>query len=557
MTHNLPTLSPFDAGSNPSEAWRHWKEDLEDYIEALRYSQESESTKTALFRHVCGDELKKQYRSFDLEPGAGSSEVSLKQVPQEFDKYFADYQKEIYVSLKFLEIKQEKGEKFTDFYSRLRCAIVDCNYGQAQDRMLRDKIVQGISDKALQERLIRETNRAKKTLHNIISECKAAEHSKAQATEMSENKISVDALRKNKHRSNLAQRTQIKECKRCGRKHEPKKCAAFGTVCRKCGGKNHWKKMCGTKPKQRVHTVERTKDSDSEFIYLGEVKTVDAVDSNNASVWYQKITVNKNEVNFKLDTGAQVNIISKSKCYLTCKTKKLTKTLKFLVTTLESSLILGLQACQGLGLIERGYQVKRGKKQNEETPEQVIQEFADVFTGMGKLNGTVKIKIKENVTPHFAALRKVPLALHEKVKQELNRMVETGIIAKVDEPTEWLSNMVVINTPKKLRICLDPRQLNEAIQRPYYPIPTAEALMTKLQGCKIFTILDAKNGFWQLPLQEVSSYLTTFTMPWERFRFLVLPFGLNNAPEEFQRAMEEIFSNEKEINPYFDDFIRT
>ncbi|GFV78350.1 retrovirus-related Pol polyprotein from transposon 17.6 [Trichonephila clavipes] len=98
------------------------------------------------------------------------------------------------------------------------------------------------------------------------------------------------------------------------------------------------------------------------------------------------------------------------------------------------------------------------------------------------------------------------------------------IIRKVEEPTEWVSNMVVINSPKKLRICLDPRSLQyEAIQRPHYPIPIADALITKLQGGKVFTILDAKNGFWQLPLDEESSYLTTFCTTWGRYRFLVLP----------------------------------
>ncbi|GFS95875.1 retrovirus-related Pol polyprotein from transposon 17.6 [Nephila pilipes] len=64
---------------------------------------------------------------------------------------------------------------------------------------------------------------------------------------------------------------------------------------------------------------------------------------------------------------------------------------------------------------------------------------------------------------------------------------------------------------------------------------------------------DAKNGFWQLPLDEESSYLTTFCTPWGRYRFLVLPFGLNSAPEEFQKAMDEIYEEDEDINPYFDD----
>ncbi|GFQ82583.1 retrovirus-related Pol polyprotein from transposon opus [Trichonephila clavata] len=78
-------------------------------------------------------------------------------------------------------------------------------------------------------------------------------------------------------------------------------------------------------------------------------------------------------------------------------------------------------------------------------------------------------------------------------------------------------------------------------------------LLQSCKGGKVFTILDAKNGFWQLPLDEESSYLTTFCTPWGRYRFLVFPFGLNSAPEEFQKAMDEIYEEDEDINPYFDD----
>ncbi|GFS74138.1 reverse transcriptase domain-containing protein [Trichonephila clavipes] len=130
-----------------------------------------------------------------------------------------------------------------------------------------------------------------------------------------------------------------------------------------------------------------------------------------------------------------------------------------------------------------------------ETPELILKEFADVFTGTGRLKRIVNIKLKENSVPHVAAPRKVPLAMNNKVVEELSNMVEAGIISKVEEPTEWVRNMVVIDSPKIFRICLDPRPLNEAIQRPHYPIRTADALITKLKGGKLFTILDAKRWF--------------------------------------------------------------
>ncbi|GFS56116.1 reverse transcriptase domain-containing protein [Trichonephila inaurata madagascariensis] len=170
MANNLPMIPAFEAGTNPSESWRHWKEEFEDYLEALRYSEAPEKTKTALFRHLCGEELKKQLQAFDLKLNDGCEGVTLQQVLQEFDKYFLDHQNEVFASFKFLEIKQEQGEKFTDYYSRLRNAVVECNYGESQDCMLRDKLIQGLLDKALQERLIRETSKKARALQEVVSE---------------------------------------------------------------------------------------------------------------------------------------------------------------------------------------------------------------------------------------------------------------------------------------------------------------------------------------------------------------------------------------------------
>ncbi|GFQ84809.1 uncharacterized protein TNCT_344861 [Trichonephila clavata] len=157
---------------------------------------------------------------------------------------------------------------------------------------------------------------------------------------------------------------------------------------------------------------------------------------------------------FKLDTGSQVNVICKSEL-LKWEEKPAVRKCKTAVLDYSDNRVpvLGLEACRELGLIQRLNMIY---KSPIETPELILKEFADVFTGTGRLNRIVKVKLKENSVPHVAAPREVPLAIHNKVK-ELNNIVEAGIISKVEEPTEWVSNMVVINSPKKLRICLDPR----------------------------------------------------------------------------------------------------
>jgi len=70
---------------------------------------------------------------------------------------------------------------------------------------------------------------------------------------------------------------------------------------------------------------------------------------------------------------------------------------------------------------------------------------------------------------------------------------------------------------KKSRVCLDPSDLNKAILRQQYSIPTAAEVLCKLAGEKIFTVLDEKDGFWRIKLEDESSLLCTFNTPWGKY----------------------------------------
>lgn len=84
---------------------------------------------------------------------------------------------------------------------------------------------------------------------------------------------------------------------------------------------------------------------------------------------------------------------------------------------------------------------------------------------------------------------------------------------------------------------MDPSDLNKAIKRAHYPLPTIEQILPKLRNAKVFSLLDAKDGFWQVKLSEQSSLLTCFNTPFGRYRWNVMPFGISSAPEEYQRRM--------------------
>ena len=130
------------------------------------------------------------------------------------------------------------------------------------------------------------------------------------------------------------------------------------------------------------------------------------------------------------------------------------------------------------------------------------------------------------------------------------------MIVKIEEPTQWVNPIVIVEKPNgKLRICLDPRDLNTAVMREHYQLPTVEEITCRLSEAKYFTVLDASSGFWQLKLDEASTRLCTFNTPFGRYRFLRLPFGINSAPEVFHRTVRQLFEGIEGVETYIDDLL--
>ena len=149
--------------------------------------------------------------------------------------------------------------------------------------------------------------------------------------------------------------------------------------------------------------------------------------------------------------------------------------------------------------------------------------------------------------------RRVPVALRSRIKFKLNELVQCHVIALVTKSTPWVSRMRAVFKPNKIRICIDPRDLNRTICREHYKLPTVEELATRLDGAKKFTVCDAQDGFHQVQLDENSSCLTTFNTPFGKYRWTRLPFRISSAPKVCQRQMHEfveglegvkVFSNE-------------
>ena len=87
------------------------------------------------------------------------------------------------------------------------------------------------------------------------------------------------------------------------------------------------------------------------------------------------------------------------------------------------------------------------------------------------------------------------MSLKEKIKDELDRMEKAGVIVRQTEPTDWVNNMVAVVKPNKIRICIDPRDLNEVIRREHFPMTTIGEVVDSMPQAKVFSVLDATSGY--------------------------------------------------------------
>ena len=281
-------------------------------------------------------------------------------------------------------------------------------------------------------------------------------------------------------------------------------------------------------------------------------------------------------VPFKLDTGAEVTAITEN-AYKTLPNVTLQPTTKalhgparqslhvlgqittpithgklstvqtiFVVRGLKNNL-LGLPAITALRLLSRV----------ESVDTEVHQQFQGMFEGLRNFGEEYTIKLREGAHPHaIYTPRSVPIPLRQKVKDELQRMENLGVISRVDEPTPWCAGMVVVPKPNgAVRICVDLKPLNESVLQEVHPIPKVDETLAQLAGAAVFSKLDANSGFWQIPLAEESRPLSTFLTPEGRNWFNKLPFGISSAPEVFQKRMKVILEGLEGIVYLIDDIL--
>ena len=167
--------------------------------------------------------------------------------------------------------------------------------------------------------------------------------------------------------------------------------------------------------------------------------------------------------------------------------------------------------------------------------------YPNSFDCIGDMQGEYDIKTDPTVPPVQHSRWKVPIECKEEIKKELVEMVWQRIITKQTEPTPWVSSLTY---PKKvngkLRICLDPKDLNKAIIHKNHKAPTLEEIAHILMEATRFSKVNGNKAFFGMHLTDEASLLMTFNTHLRWYRFLHVPFGLKMSQDIFQMRMDNI-----------------
>ena len=581
-TCNLPQAVPpsrLSLKENKVENWKLWKQTWENFLIVGRLQTQAEDYRRALLLSYIGNDALRVYNSMQFE---NDEARTVANIIKKFDDFIIGTVNETYERYRFNSRNQLEGESVDDFVTALRdlsreCGFCDC----LGDSLLRDKIVFGIRDNAVRKKLL---EIKKLDLKRTIDICRAAE-----VTELRMRDVTGGASAEPVHKVTRTQKhfkqkkskfaksdgdQSKRKCKFCCYEHEMvrDKCPAWGKPCKKCGQKNHFQSSSVCKGR-KIQPVEE--ETDSEVEYIDTVRVSDIVPGINSVVddcpreIYAKMIVGGQHVNFQIDSGAAVNLLPAE--YVTGQLEKTNKVLvmwnktkvrplgtsrvklenpktgrkynvNFVVVAEPLTPLLGASAVQRMNLVTvhtENFQQVASVELDGPVPAFVEDFRKDVFdpSSVGDL-GTATLTTDSTVPCHVGRPSRVPFALRPRVKDTLDQLENMSVVAPEDQPTDWVSNMVVgEKTNGDIRVCIDPLHLNQALKREHFQLPTLDDVLPSLSKARCFTTADLKHGYWHVKLDDESSRLTTFATPFGHYRWLRLPFGLTVSSEIFQKKL--------------------
>lgn len=582
MAFNITNIVLPDKFNAKTDVWCDYKEQLLcalDTAGLVRGANKNDDKARSLFLSQCGKDMYAIIASLlvPLRP----TQVKLDDIIAVLDKFYEPEVNEILQAGKFHKRAQLKDESVQDFAAAINALCAKCNFTDIK-RQLRDRLVLGVRD----DRLRRELLKTKKlTYETAVQMCLNHQatfvdmypNANKEGTQASSSATTAAAAAAAAESMDIG-RIKSNECKHCTRIHKPgDRCTFVKAKCFKCQKYGHIAKACDKKAK--VHQVE---DNDEEPSSGGEdmMGIYTCSDSYRPPIMVN-VVIDGANVMMEVDSGASRSIISEKtyKKLWSTPPALLNTTVRLITWTRDSLKVLGVAnvrvvlgeteaQCElvvvsgdGPSLLGRnwfqplGLQVT-GLYWAEEDLMPFMNEFPDLFKDqLGTYNGPkVSLHLRPDATPRFLKARGVPFPLRQHVENELNRLIEEGVLTPV-RYSEWATPLRIVKKDDgSLRICGDYRStVNASIQVDRYPLPTSVEAFVKLSGGKVFSKLDLKQAYTQMKVDEETAKMLTLNTPIGLMKMNRLAFGVSAAPCIFQRVMSSALADMDGVACLLDD----
>ena len=596
MSSGNPQLEFLDLNFSPR--------DFEDYLERFELWCDTQDTlteqkKTAYFLTLIGKPAYALLKNLSF-PDAPKTKT-FEQLRSLLLDHVTPHNFEIAERAKFNTLQRQSNQSIRDFILELQTQASRCAFGDQLDDQLRDRLIAGLNIPDLYRQLLLMHNptfmKVKQFCEHYQDVCQITDSQKSpshQSVLLSGAKSPVHVINQQQRQNNstgrnntktkfisqripLQQQKKLGQCASCGSYHSRFTCPHRNAKCFECGKSGHIRKVC--RATRSCKLIDCSKETVSDISNELDSLTLAVSTSVNSHI-YQSIQFSNGTCHdFIIDTGSIESLIPKSildSLYPSvdviptkitirgitghslpvigcCKLPVLDVNSQsvfcnFIVTASGPS-VLGLKVLHSLKfsltfLSDIGMQDRIRK---------LIHECSIASGGMR----ITPIHLEISGEPIFLKRRLIPYGLREPVRKVLETLCDSNILVPVTA-SQWATPIV---TPLKQdgqtpRVCGDYRlTLNPRLLQRSCTTEEPEAILSHLHGSCVFSKIDLKDAYLQIPLDEQSSLATTINTPFGLYRYKYLPFGLSVSPAIFQDVMNNIVKGLDGVEVYQDDVI--
>ncbi|XP_043240800.1 uncharacterized protein K02A2.6-like [Amphibalanus amphitrite] len=549
------------APGRPTTPWSQWLGEFRIFAVASGWDEWTVQRREALLLHCVGQEARRLYFAAakpaqGVAPGAQEAAIPAQEEDgvKEEGQPTAAVDPVAAISAVFRRLFPETRATHSERMLFRRCYQLDrspavyrtelqdlssrCAFGELQEQLICEQFIEGCRDDRLRERLCREPALTVSRILEVAEELEvAAERQRlvggggaTRAPTSSPAQLEIAAV--------TAPRKGVSPCSSCGGPHRAADpcCPARWRRCHNCQQKGHYARFCKEPPQKTKQTKRKP---------VRTVGVLAVTDDDRKNLWTE-LRVDQQPLRMLADTGSAMSILPLSVYRKQFRHLPLLPTAVRLEAYGGSSLLVQgvvqvtVQAENGnssqvsLYVVDAGVPLL-GRDLQEKLKLSVIHGATvcaiqeQMPEELPSLTGFVhRVRLKTEVNPVQQRLRPLPYAVREEVRDHLLKLQQAGVIEPVDA-SPWISPIVVSRRRNgKLRLCVDLREVNKAVEASGHPLPDMQDMLEQLQGATIFSSLDMKSAYHQLDLHPDSRSLTTFITHQGLMRYRRCPYGLKS-----------------------------